>query len=196
MSLPPVIIRGILLASIIFPAGTKDLRGQLLQTPEKRVNLLQSMKAVLATNDGEKPSFADLSSPFVYGELPDAETETAPAEEPATEPATPQQAVRLSDAEALRLVSRRFRPLGSLVLGSKGVLQMGSGRNLAEGESFQATVNGVTYRVFIHEVKGNGYILRLGNEFLKRDFLTTGVKRNAPGPEASPPQHGDPQPPQ
>lgn len=189
---------------LLLLAGMNPLQGQVLQKPEERAELLQSMDEVLAARDGQKASFVDLTSPFVYGDLSQGAKGTIPGKEAATdsetdpepEPKTTQQPVRLSDAEALRLVARRFRPLGSLVIGDKGVLQMDSGRNLAEGESFKATVNGVSYRVYIADVSENGYILRLRDEFLQRDFLTTGVKRTSQRTEAPSPRNEVPQPPQ
>jgi hypothetical protein len=185
---------------IILLAGTNHPRAQVLQKPEERANLLQSMDEVLAAKEGGESSFADLTSPFVYGDLSQGAKGTIPGEETATdpdpdpEPATTQQPARLSDAEVLRMVARRFRPLGSLVIGDKGVLQMDSGRNLAEGESFQATVNGVSYLVSIADVSENGYILRLREEFLERDFLATGVKRTSQKTEAPSPRNEVPQP--
>ena len=162
--------------------GFARLHGQVLEKPEERSQLLQSMENVLTAVDEESTSFDGISSPFVLGGGVDPQSETGVEEADAPEPLPDEEAVpeptRLSDAVALRMVARRFRPLGSLVIGDKGVLQMDGGRNLAEGESFQARIHGVPYRVYIADVGRNGYVLRLRGETMELDFLSPGVQRN------------------
>lgn len=180
MFLPRQTIKLRLLGAAFLTLIPVCLSGQVLQKPEDRRELLNSMEQVLSVVNEPLSSYAEISSPFVLGREVEPEQEVAAEEE--TPGQKEQQTAadrpsRLSDSAALRMIAKRFHPIGCLVVGNRGILQMDGGRNLAEGETFQAKINGLPYTVRIAEVGQNGYVLRLGKALLEQNFLSAGVTR-------------------
>jgi hypothetical protein len=145
--------------------------GQVISPANQRGELLEGMEQVLSNTERESLDVAGLVSPFhpkleapvaaIASEAPEPEVREAVTTEPRI----------LPDAVALEMVAERFQPLGSLVLGNRGVLQLSNSRTIAKGEGFRAEIQGVAYEFFIDEVTSDGYRLRLGNATLDRTFL-------------------------
>jgi hypothetical protein len=80
----------------------------------------------------------------------------------------------LSDSMALDIISRQFKPLGSMVLGSRGFLQLPQGGTIEKGQNFKAEIRGVSYEVRISEITQKGYTLELGTAQKAQSFGKTG----------------------
>lgn len=153
---------------LLLIASTPVLFAQVILPVDERASLLDDMKTVVSNTDAPSPSFAGVPSPFVENEVELAETDPqtpVQSDEPVRE--LPQN---LSDSAALKLVSQQFKPLGSLVLGSRGILQLASGTTIEQGARFSAEIRGRSYEVTIQEVTQNGYTLRLGEAVLEQTF--------------------------
>jgi hypothetical protein len=91
---------------------------------------------------------------------------------------------RLDESETLQIITRSFRPSGSLRMGSQSFLLVpgGSGppTRLAVGSSFEASVEGERYRVTIESVDERGYTLRLGSATATRQFLQNRLEGISP----------------
>ena len=149
--------------------GGTALKGQVVLTPQARDGLLDGLEATVSNVDEEAGEFNRLPSPFNPSEEPDVDVqvvERRPADER-------QQGERLPDELALRIVGDQFKPLGSLVMGSRALLQLAGGRTIQAGEQFNADIKGNTYAVEIAEVTSKGYVLRLGSAEVRKTFLTT-----------------------
>jgi len=141
----------------------------VITPPAKRSQLLDGMQASLANVDKPAEDYSSLASPFVPRtgrNRPTGKVEELPAEVIAT-------TERLPDAVALKVIGDRFKPIGSLVLGSRGVLQIANGRSLETGETFTAEIRGHNYEVEVLEVTSQGYALRLGSSTIRKNFITT-----------------------
>jgi hypothetical protein len=156
--------------SLLFPALVD---GQaLVGPPQRRIELLESADAIMAKQQAtENVAEVALISPF-HG---------APAqrvEAVVKAPVIPVDEPRLSDAVALENIAAQFRPVSSLVLGERRALNMGRGRTLPLGHSFTARVRNHNYTVIISEIDERGYVLRLGDAEVRRDFgeARTGVQ--------------------
>lgn len=143
-----------------------SLEAQVIAPKSERDELLSGMRQVLANTEGEGMDFSAVQSPFHEREEPkdsvvSEQANTAPSNIP----------VVLGDADALRLIGQRFKPLGSLVIGDRGILQLSNGETIAEGETFNAQIQGTRYPVVIEEVTRDKYRLRLGSATLEKSFL-------------------------
>ena len=155
----------------ILTMGALCSTAQVILPSDERDSLVGDMNEVLTNTDRESMDVSKTSSPFVEKkaeqilpastdlEAPQLVREELPAE--------------LSDPVALRLISQQFKPLGSMVLGNRGLLQLSGGNTIEQGETFNAEIKGRSYEVLIEEVTGSGYTLRLGSAIMRKTFLTT-----------------------
>lgn len=147
------------------------LQAQVILPEESRSRLLSGMETTLANIDREPVDFAHVPSPFIP-------PEEAPEQDLQATPDKPLRIVvssrRLEDADALRAISTQFKPIGSLVVGERGVLQLANGNTMEEGSSFPAKIKGHTYVVVITEVTSKAYTLRLGSAQVQRNFIKDG----------------------
>lgn len=146
-------------------------QGQTILSNKNREIVLEGMKEVVGNVERPALVLEGISNPFLEREeaIP-AEVETATGQISETVSA-PDQA--LTDDVALRLISNQFRPLGSLILGTRGILQLANGKTIGQGETIGAEIKGRSYEVIIEEVTGNGFTLRLGSAVLQRSFSAT-----------------------
>lgn len=142
-----------------------SLSGQVISEPSERSQLLDDMQTVMGNTDRESVNFAGVQSPFHEKVEPEEPERTSTIEKDKA-PAT-----SLSDSTALRLIGQRFKPLGSLVLGNRGILQLANGETIEQGETFNAEIQGRSYPVLIEEVTRNHYRLRLGTATIDKSFL-------------------------
>jgi hypothetical protein len=145
--------------------------GQVITPVNQRGELLEGMEQVLSNTERESLDLAGLVSPFHPKPAAPVATVASEAPEPEIREAVTTEPRILPDAVALEMVAERFQPLGSLVLGTRGILQLSNSRTIAKGEAFRAEIQGVAYEVFIDEVTSEGYRLRLGSATLDRTFL-------------------------
>lgn len=175
MSKPKVFLLMAAMAALLQMAG-----GQTISSIKNRESLLNSMEAVLNNTARPAMEVAGIDSPFHAAIFEEASV----ARETATEAPrpTPRREVPeiLPDRTALSIIAGRFDPQGSLIMGDRGMLQLGGARTIAEGETFNAEIKGHTYEVRIEEVSSRGYRLRLGNATLEQTFLTTTGKAPQP----------------
>jgi hypothetical protein len=145
------------------------LFSQVILPVNERDTLLNDMQAVIGNTAAAPQTFTGITSPFME------KKRTAPNPQPqiGNQTVEPQRepSRELSDTAALRLVSNQFKPLGSLVLGNRGILQLANGNTIEKGSSFKAEIHGRSYEVTIEEVTQNGYTLRLGSAVLDQTFL-------------------------
>jgi hypothetical protein len=145
------------------------LFSQVILPVNDRDSLLADMQAVIGNTAVAPQAFTGITSPFMEKKqtMPNPQPQTGnQTVEPQREPSR-----ELSDTAALRLVSQQFKPLGSLVLGNRGILQLANGNTIEKGASFKAEIQGRSYEVTIAEVTQNGYTLRLGSAVLDQTFL-------------------------
>ena len=159
--------KSILIILVALSFGASLLPAQVITPAESRSNLLGGVRNTLSNVDNSAADFSETRSPFVVRD------ETVQVKRPDTARENTGPVMILPDAVALKLISQQFQPLGSLIMGNRGVLQMGNGRTMAEGETFNAEIKGTTYEVEIKEITQRGYSLTLGTASVKRTFLTT-----------------------
>ena len=155
------------------------LSGQVIMSQEDRTEVLDGMKGVLENISRPIASIGEDESPFyvsknkpkepVVAEVTNQPQEVVKAEEEIV--STP---VVLSDNVALGIISNQFKPLGSLVLGDRGFLQLPQGRTIEKGQTFKADIRGITYTVLISNVTEKGYTLELGSASSEHSFVKTG----------------------
>ena len=155
----------ILIAGVLVSAS----HGQTITTPESRSDLLGGMKSTLDNVERPEGEYAAVSSPFEARIIKKPEPMIKKLDK------VPQRIAGavLSDDHALSVISQQFRPLGSLVIGTRGVLQLQGNRNIEMGDSFKAEIKGNNYEVQITEVTSRGYTLQLGTAQISKNFLTT-----------------------
>ncbi len=156
----------LLLVSLVF---VSSVNAQVISKPEARSDLLTSMDQTLSNMQREGNDFKDVKSPFV-AVMPEKQPVVV---EQVEETVAPVVAARLPDKEALAIISQQFKPLGSLILGNRGVLQLQANKTIEKGAFFNADISGNTYRVEILDVTSRGYTLRLGTAQVTKNFLTT-----------------------
>lgn len=145
------------------------LFSQVILPVDDRDQLLNDMQAVIDNTQSDPQTFDGIPSPFVEKKQAVAQPQPQMANQ-VQEPAETLPR-NLSDWVALRMISQQFKPLGSLVLGDRGILQLANGNTIEKGASFKAEIQGRSYEVTIDEVTQNGYTLRLGSAILKQTFL-------------------------
>lgn len=148
--------------------------GQVIQSASERESLLENLRVVVTNTNREALLVDDLQSPFVEEmEAPAPETGASAAESEEAPDSVEEGPRLLSDAVALRMVGQQFKPIGSLILGNRALLQLANGSTLSVGQSFAAEIQGNRYQVELESVSGNGYVLRLGTATLSQTFGRT-----------------------
>lgn len=158
------------LTHILFLGCLAVTQGQVIDPASKRGNLLDQLTEVISNTERETMEFSQVNSPFVRTSLAQPVVSES-AEGTTVDTQAPQT---LSDAVALQAISQQFRPLGSLVLGERGLLQLANGRTIEQGRSFNAEIRGNLYEVTVEKVTQSGYTLRLGGATVERNFSTRG----------------------
>ena len=148
------------------------LSGQIILKADERETLLADSKAVIGNTGKDAVSADGIISPFIKKRRPAPEPESV-ITQVEEDPEAPLPEV-LADEVALNLIGRQFKPLGSLVMGDKGILQLERGRTIGEGETIKAEIKGRTYEVIIDSVTSSGYRLRLGDATLDKSFINVG----------------------
>ncbi len=158
-------------SAVILIAGllTSALQGQTITTPDSRSEVLDGMKSTLANVERPEGEYTEVKSPFEARIIKKAEPVIKKLDDA---PKTVVGAV-LPDDKALSIISQQFQPLGSLVLGDRGILQMQGNHNIEKGDSFKAEIKGHIYEVKISDVTSRGYTLQLGTAQVSKNFLTT-----------------------
>jgi hypothetical protein len=160
-----------ILVSCLLLAGTV-LQSQVILPVESRTGVMDGMQKTLANVDREAMDFKVVPSPF----NPPEDAPEAEADQPqSTAPRIVISSARMSDRDALRIIASQFKPIGSLVVGERGVLQLASGNTMEEGASFAAKIKGHNYPVVISEVTSKGYTLSLGEADIQRNFIEAGA---------------------
>jgi hypothetical protein len=148
-----------------------------IERAENRTRIVEEARAVIDNEGRAAIQFDAIRSPFIDLrdlEKPEEEQPVAVAPDPETKSEQPRVPMKLPDAVALRSISERFNPLGSMVLGNRGILQLGGGRTIEQGESFNATIQGTEYRVEVEAVTPSDYTLRLGEATIRKRFIDSG----------------------
>lgn len=143
---------------------------QVITPVDARQNMLTGMQATLGNVNVEAGDYSDVRSPFIIRKK---EVPAPVTKDLADVPVSTGIGEVLPDEQALQIISRQFNPLGSLVMGDRGVLQLASGRTIAEGNTFKAEIQGVVYEVKIGDVTSKGYSLSIGTATVEKSFLTT-----------------------
>lgn len=152
-----------LLCAVLSPVS---VLGQV-DEPDARTNLLQGMRSTLNNTRIEASDYSTLQTPFA----PPKEEEIVEQVQQTAAPVVRQ--ARLGDSTALGIIADQFKPLGSLILGTRAVLQLSSGRTISQGDTFSANIAGYSYDVVIEEITGKGYTLKLGSAEVSKNFTTT-----------------------
>ena len=148
---------------------TQVVGAQIISKPESRSELLDGMNRSLSNIQQEEREFAGTRSPFV-AVMPEKEVAVV---EDVKEDTAPVRVEILPDNQALAIVSQQFKPLGSLIFGNRGVLQLQDNSTIERGATFNAEIRGHTYKVKILDVTSSGYTLQLGSAQISKNFLTT-----------------------
>lgn len=162
----------LILAFALLLTSMGSLSAQLIVDPRERERLVEDLYRAI-NNSALREQSQPLPSPFMARSRAVAEPQVAEAAADGPEAASAPVPQALPDAVALQVIARQFRPIGSLVRGDRGVLQFRGGGTLAKGESFRATIDGISYTVSLEDVSASGYVLRLGEALLQRDFSST-----------------------
>jgi hypothetical protein len=146
-------------------------QAQIITPVESRQGMLDGMQVTLANVDREAGDYRDVPSPFVVRRK--KAPEPVATKELDDVPVDTGTGAVLEDNIALGIISRQFNPLGSLVMGDRGILQLANGQTISEGDSFKAEIKGVVYEIHISDVTSKSYQLRLGSATIEKNFLTT-----------------------
>jgi len=137
---------------------------QYISTRSDREDSIEGITRVLQAKEAEAFDASTVENPFVeQRDEPQPVQVAQPREEIREAPVQPATAPVLPDDVALSAIARSFSPQGSLILGNRGILQLGGGRSLEIGDRFNATIQGRSYEVLIENVTTSGYTLRLGS---------------------------------
>ena len=155
---------------------TMSLSGQVIMSPENRAEVLDGMEGVLENASRPMTAIGEHASPFyIAKDKPKPVVVQEEAREEIVEEEVFTTPVVLSDEVALGIISRRFKPLGSMVLGNRGFLQLPQGRTIEKGQKFKADIKGTSYEVLISEVTAKGYTLQLGSASSEHSFIIAGT---------------------
>jgi len=150
------------------------LQAQVILSSDERTDLLDGMQSVIENTSRPLTTVSEDQTPFyktkAKAPAPVVNTQV-PREETDEFEDLP---ILLSDAMALDIISRQFKPLGSMVLGTRGFLQLPKGQTIEKGQNFKAEIRGVPYEVRISEVTQKGYTLELGTAQKEQSFGKTG----------------------
>lgn len=158
----------------------------VVSQPEKRESMLAEVEALL------QPERVDLAAATVSRSSPfSAVTAVVAASDSVAADSERVVVSRLSDEVALEAAARSFRPSGSIIGSSRRILRLANGEMMDEGAHFTATIRGSRYDVQVERVSVDGYVLRLGEARLERNFLDPssggGVIRTSPQQESPEP---------
>jgi len=145
------------------------LSGQVISKPESRSEIIGGMQNTLDNVNRPQAELANVNSPF-KAKVP---IKTEPVIKNLDNAPKTVVGEKLPDNQALEIISRQFSPLGSLVIGDRGILQLPGNRTIEEGASFKAEIKGNIYEVTIPDVTSSGYTLQLGTAQINKNFLTT-----------------------
>lgn len=162
----PLITRCLVIGALCAIALPVSLDAQV-GPQQRRTEQLEAARAAIVREPAVDTSIFALICPF-YGPRPIVVQRTDPAVQ-RTQPAD----TRLPDAAALAAVAEQFQPVSSLVMGERRVLNMGGGRLLPEGHTFNARIATHSYPVTIQDITERSYVLRLGEATLTRTFAST-----------------------
>lgn len=159
-----------LIQFLSFGLGVAGYAQGLVSLPEHRTEILTGVTDIL---EREQIDFAsreiERQAPFLAAEV---EVPVASLESTAGEVALVSAPVpRLSDAAALTLAARSFKPSGSLITSSRRILRLDGGRMVNEGHVFGITIRAERYDVIIDSVSEDGYVLKIGEESIARSFI-------------------------
>lgn len=148
-----------------------EVSAQVIVAADERSTLIAGLERTLKPPAGANDSSSDLLvSPFIKPELVQSlSAATEPMDSGVPELIAP-VARRLDDASALGLIADEFRPIGSIVKGDRGMLQLASGGSISAGSSFNATIQDFNYSIKVVEVSTSGYVLQLGEASISRTF--------------------------
>jgi hypothetical protein len=145
------------------------LPAQVVTPADSRTKLLGAMQSTLGNLDRPSGDYSGIESPFVVREK---KAEIIPASQ--LERAVEQTGgERLPDETALKVIAGQFNPLGSLILGNRGLLKLAGGSTLEKGETFKAEIRGNVYEVEVRDVTSHGYTLSLGSASVGKNFIIT-----------------------
>ncbi|NDV62581.1 hypothetical protein G0Q06_08970 [Puniceicoccales bacterium CK1056] len=142
--------------------------GQVIIPVGERTELISGMQSVVGNMDKEAGDFTGLGSPFSKKAEADLAAEMSEGPVDIEEDVLPEV---ISDEIALDVISRSFKPDGSMIFGNRGILKLGNGETIEEGESFPAEIRGTTYTVEIVKVTARGYTLKVGDATVDKTFL-------------------------
>ena len=145
-------------------------QSQIITPVESRRSMLDGMNTTLQNVNAPAGEYGDVQSPFVIKKEPEP---MALVKDLDDVPVITTVGRVLEDEVALRIISARFKPFGSLVMGERGILQLANSQTIGEGESFKAEIQGVVYEVTIVDVTSKSYRLSLGTASVDKTFLTT-----------------------
>lgn len=155
---------------VLAAIATQCAVGQVITPVQERGDLVGKMKWVIGNMERPAAEFSGLESPFIEKSSQQEQVDIPGDSLEIEEELLPEI---ISDATAVEVIARRFKPLGSLIFGDRGILQFGNGETIEEGESFPAQIRGTTYTVIIEEVTSSGYILRVGGATAEKTFSKT-----------------------
>jgi len=172
-----------LAASTALQAAEKGL----VSTENSRTSLLDSIEVILA------PAADDLAQRVQSLPTPFAERRIEPVEGYDAGEAAPQVARELPDAVVLDAALRSFRPTGSMIGPRSSILNIGGGQSIQLGQTFNVTIQGVSYPITVSAITTEGYSLRYGTAEGSRTFLQNrlgadaSIERDAASDASTPP---------
>lgn len=162
--------RLIITFTVLAGFGLSTLQAQVITPVESRENLLKGMATTLGNVNEAPGDYTAVLSPFVPREK---KIEIVQTKDLTNAPSGLTGSQKLPDEVALRMIGDRFNPIGSMVLGNRGVLQMANNTTIEMGSSFKAEIKGNIYEVQVNDVTSQGYTLTLGTATIRKNFLTT-----------------------
>jgi len=151
-------------------------QGGLVLPQQRRAMVLDQLDAVL--NREIQYTLADwqvYDSPF----SPIVEEEELAAADENDQPVEPPEPDRLEDERALQVIASRFNPVGSLVVGSRGIIRFSNGASMSLNDRFRARIAEEEYEVRIIGITSNTVTLKLGDATLTKPFKTDNLKSSS-----------------
>jgi hypothetical protein len=168
MSLPQNMIKKIAVFVFIISISWSGAIAQVITPVGERNELIDGMEQVVGNMDTAAPSYSGLASPFTEKTEPSGIVSDLSGSADIIEERLPEI---ISDQVAVEVISRRFKPIGSMIFGNRGILQLSNGETVEEGESFPAEIRGNIYTVEIIKVTSQGYTLKVGTATADKTFL-------------------------
>jgi len=187
---PKTVATGLLLLL----CGASALAQQVMRPDMREENLEVAQALFNRDNQDLVSQMENMPNPFVRQSALEAARKAEEAAIAAARAANPEidpEQVRQTgegvrgNREALQLIARSFKPSGALDKGGVSYVLVprrnGGTQRLAEGSSFQATIDGFTYRVFVENVDSSGYSLRIGDTVINRQYIQNRLEGITPG---------------